>query len=274
VTDEHAKSIFPEAKLYPAEAKEAEAMEMPVKASTWRHRALPCRFLFFMGLCATTAFGHDLAGGTGHHLWHVLFGWLSKPPAIAEGLRQRVRDNVLVCIGATSRQEADDYDIRYRASQNLGKDLSEQELQLLYSFLDGTIGGRDPLGATEILLLKGSVCTSLNWMCGRPPDGFGLKLKDMIAMRALGLEWRRMCIHHLASFYEAKWKNDPKRMSNDERETVEKCLLNLATEKRFAYEALRELNILAKTFSEIEALVAANKAYWFEPEKWKRESRR
>jgi len=215
--------------------------------------------LFFLCLCQAS-WGHDTVGGALYRLRYALFGWPSRPPVVDASLRSKIRENVLLCIGATNRNDAVNFEKRYNASENLGTDLSAEELKLLYSFLDGSLGGHDPLWAQDIILLKGSICTSVNWMSGgRPPDGFGFKLKDMIAMRTLDMEWRRACVHHLASYYNAKWKDDPARMSNPERKSVEEYLVKLARGKQFSYEVLQELSVLSEVFPEIKAVVDANK---------------
>lgn len=209
--------------------------------------------------CSSVCLGHDLVGGALYKVRHALFGWMSRSPDIDEGLRRNIRENVLVCIGASNRQDAENYDKRHQASGNLGKDLSKEELKLLYSFLDDSLGGRDPLWSQDILLIKASICTFLNWDSGaRPPDGFGLKLKEMIGMRTLDLEWRRDCSHHLVSYYEAKWKHDAERMSSTERKVIEEFLISLAKDKHFAPDIVEEITYLSKTFSEIKAAMEAH----------------
>jgi len=206
-------------------------------------------------LCSTSmCWGHDLVGGRLYQIRHHLFGWMSRSPSIDEKLRSTIRTNVLVAIGASTRQDADDFDKRYDAAKNLGKDLSQEELTLLYKFLDGSLGGHDPVWSQDILLLKGNICLSLLYDSGkRPPDGLGLQLKKMIETRSLGMEWRLKCIVSLGSYYHMKWKDDPDRLSNNERKTIEDFLMRLTKERRFASVAIMELNYLSTFFPEIKA---------------------
>lgn len=217
-------------------------------------------FIFCMLSFSPVCWGHDLAGGTLYRIRNALFGWMSKPPVIAEDVRSRVRENVLLCIGATNLEVASDFDLRYNASGKLGTNLSVTELELLYSFLEGKLGGRDPLCVGDIDLIKDSICDSLLFRCGsRPPDGFGLKLMDMITARRFGVERRKMYLLNLTSYYEAKWRGDSYRLSNTERNAIETFLVALTKDKRFADDTVAEITYLSKIFPEIVEIMKKNK---------------
>lgn len=188
-----------------------------------------------------------------------LFGWISWMPPIPEGSKGTIRKNVLLCIGATNRADAKDFSKRDDAAEHIGKNLSAEELDLLYRFLSGELGGYDPLGWEKTESLKWGVCCSL---CvenkSKPPDGFGLKLKEMVLNRGLRTEWRDDCVHFLASYYEIQWKDDPARMSNPERKIIEETLVKLTKERKFAYTALGRITDLSKKFPEIRSAMESN----------------
>ena len=208
----------------------------------------------------TVCWGHDLRSALFHHMFRKIPEWTSKPPKIDEKLRAQIRDEVLLCIGATNRETAADFDKRFQAAEDLKKhELSESELKLLYDFLAGTTGGRDPLWTEETDLIKSHICFSLVWPeNGKPANGLGQKLMEMIDSRKLNLEWRKYCVDELGNYYSAKWEDDPRRFDDPERKVIEDFFWEITKDKTFGEKALQRISRLSRLFPEFKKLSDQN----------------
>ena len=205
-----------------------------VSPSGFKYRLSVVAFFFVIILCpAVTCRGHDMVDAVLYRLFGKISVWTSKPPVIDESLRGKIREDVLLCIGATNRTEAANIEIRFAAAKRLKKEnLSEQEVKLLYAYLAGKLGERDPLWEQDVQLIKSSICGALIWRNNnKPVDGFGTKLIDIIASKKQDVEWRKTCLRYLGDYYAAKWKDDPKRFDNLERKNIEVFLFEMTKDK-------------------------------------------
>ena len=183
----------------------------------------------------------------GHDLLHTVFtfprinAWLSSPPELDESLAGKLSKDVLICIGATNRAIAGDFKQRCRAADNLEKiKLSETELQVLYRFLAGTLGGRDPLVENDLRLLKGRIYSSLLFPGEMGPvEGLGAHLIEIVQSEKTSYSLFSLCIRKLATYYCAKWENRKDDWSDPERKKIEQLFWKLAEDKRIALEVNR-----------------------------------
>jgi hypothetical protein len=194
--------------------------------------------MVWMGL-ASVCNGHDLIGNL--FTFPRIHAWLSSPPELDGGLAGKLSKDVLICIGATNRAIAADYDQRRFSAGNLKKmKLSEPEVQVLYRFRAGTLGGRDPLVEYDLDLLKGRISSALLFPCPKgsgPVEGLGAHLMGMIQSKKISDGLRDMCIGDLETYYSVKWENRKNDWSDPERKIIEQFFWRLAEDKRFGLTA-------------------------------------
>ena len=202
--------------------------------------------------CGAICRGHDLVDSV--FSFPRVRAWFSAPPRIDADVMKKLGKDVILCVGATNRALAADYDQRYQAACNLEKiTLSETELQVLYRFLTEKLGGRDPLRPKDLCEIKNRICLSL-LLHGQEKlmNGLGKHLMEVIGNNKLHGEWRRLCIFNLVVYYDEKWKNRRQDWSDPERKVIEAFFWKLADDITFGQEAMTQITFLAKDFSEFK----------------------
>jgi hypothetical protein len=187
--------------------------------------------------------------------------WLSSTPELDESLAGKISKDVLICVGATGWTRATSYrqiyDERKLAAGNLKKmKLSEPELQVLYRFLAGTLGGRDPLVENDLGILRFRIYSALLFPRPEgsdPVEGLGAHLIEIVQSEKTSERLRNPCIGKLATYYSVKWENRKDDWSDPERKVIEQLFWKLAEDKRFTSITVGKIISLSKKFDEFRA---------------------